>query len=68
MALDPPVTFPLGTGIGGAGAVALATNCQLCWLVKRETGWAGRRPHGRRAGTGVKTKLELCRGDAANWG
>jgi hypothetical protein len=38
MALDPPVTLPLGTGIGGAFAVALATNCQLCWLLKSEMG------------------------------
>jgi len=37
-ALDPPVTLPLGTGIGGAVSVALATNCQLCLLVKREMG------------------------------
>ena len=26
-------------GIGGALAVALATNCQLCGLLKREMGW-----------------------------
>jgi hypothetical protein len=38
MALDPPVTLPLGTGISGAFAVALAMNCQLCLLVKREMG------------------------------
>jgi hypothetical protein len=35
----PPVTLPLGTGIGGALAVALATNCQLCLLVNRDIGW-----------------------------
>ena len=29
MALEPPVTFPLGTIIGGAVSVALPMNCQL---------------------------------------
>ena len=29
MALEPPVTLPLGTSIVGAALVALALNCQL---------------------------------------
>ncbi len=59
MALEPPVTLPLGTGIGGAVSVALATNCQLCLLVKRESGMARQRPQGRHAYAGVKAKLDL---------
>ena len=38
IAPDPPVALPLGTNIGGALSVALATNCQLCLLVVRAIG------------------------------
>ena len=33
MALEPPVTLPLGTIIGGAVSVGLPQNCQLWSLV-----------------------------------
>ena len=39
MALDPPVTLPLGTAISGARSVALATYCQLWMLDANATGW-----------------------------
>ena len=39
MALEPPVTLPRGTSIGGARSVAVAVNCQLWGLEANETGW-----------------------------
>ena len=38
MALEPPVTRPLGTSIGGARSVAVAVNCQLCGLLVNHIG------------------------------
>ena len=59
MALEPPVTRPRGTSIGGARSVAVAVNCQLCESVVNQVGCpAGVRTAGRRRGGG-KSVLEL---------
>ena len=39
MALEPPVTLPRGTSIGGAASVDVAVNCQLCGSVVSQDGW-----------------------------
>ena len=39
MALEPPVTLPRGTSIGGAKSVEVAVNCQLCSSVGSQSGW-----------------------------
>ena len=59
MALEPPVTLPRGTSIGGARSVAVAVNCQLCGSVVNHAGWPAAVRIAGGVGGGSKAVLQL---------